>query len=104
MAHPLLHTVDIGLGDHASAEGVAKVVEAELADGCALEGGVVAPAKRAAIEVAPGLADEDEIFIARPAASLAELRKRFSDVGCPSQFRLAPKGLFTGLFRADART
>jgi hypothetical protein len=57
VAHPLLDSADVGLGDHAGAEGVAEVVEAKLAEVGALERGVVAAAQGAAIEVVAGLAD-----------------------------------------------
>ena len=44
VAHPLLDPADVCLGDHAGAEGVAEIVEAELAEVSALEGRVVAAA------------------------------------------------------------
>src|SRR4051794_24158517 len=57
MAHPLLNSANVGLADHAGAEGVAQVVEAELAETASFERRVVAASKGAAVEVAAALAD-----------------------------------------------
>lgn len=46
VAHPLLDTADVGGADHAGAECVAEIVEAERPERCSLEGGSVALRQR----------------------------------------------------------
>ena len=63
VAHPFLDATDVGFADHPGAEGVAKVVEAQLAQPGALEGGDVAAVQGGRVEVAAGYADEDLVVV-----------------------------------------
>jgi hypothetical protein len=63
VAHPLLDAEDVGLGDHAGAEGVAQVVEAQRAQAGGGQSVHVAAAQCRAVDVAAQLADEDQIVV-----------------------------------------
>jgi hypothetical protein len=76
VTHPLLHTADIGLGDHASPERVAQIVEAERAETGVSESRFEATAERRAVEVAAGHADEDQVVVPHPVLPATELRQR----------------------------
>src|SRR4051794_13876910 len=52
VAHPLLHSSDVGLGDHPRAERVAEVVEAQRTELRAYECRAVAAGQRGGVEVA----------------------------------------------------
>jgi VIT1/CCC1 family predicted Fe2+/Mn2+ transporter len=76
-----LEAADVGLGDHAGAEGVAQVVEAQLAEAGGNQGDLVAAAQRGGVEVVAALAGEDEVVIADSVLPAAKLRQRRRDVG-----------------------
>jgi len=59
---------------------MAEVVEPEGSEAGALQSNSIAPAKRRAIEIAAGLADEDEIVVADPVLTLREAGQDFADV------------------------
>ena len=80
MAHPFLDAADVGLGDHSRPEGVAKVVEAELALAGALQRRVVAAPQTGAIEVGTRDPDEDEIIVAGEELAIAEVGQRRGDI------------------------
>ena len=76
VAHPLLDLADVGLGDHAGAERVAEVVEAQRPERGARERRLVAAGERRAVEVAAGDAREDEVVVAGPALAVGEAGER----------------------------
>jgi hypothetical protein len=82
MAYPLLHAADVGLPDHARAEGVAQVVEAQWPQPRRLDRGVVAPAQRRAVDVAAELADEDQVVVVGGMPTVPEPCQRGRDLGC----------------------
>jgi hypothetical protein len=76
-----LNAADVGLGDHPRAEGMAKVMEAQRPQSRRLDGRVVAPAERRAVDVAAELADEDKVVVLSRGPALPELGQGRRDPG-----------------------
>jgi hypothetical protein len=74
MAHPLLDAPDIGLGDHAGAERVSQVVEAQPPQIGVLEGLEVSAGQRPRVDVATPVADEDEVVVSGAVFAIANTR------------------------------
>lgn len=80
VSHPLLNSADVGFGDHARAEFVAEVVEAEGPKTGGGEGVLVAPAQRGAVNAATADAGEDQVIVAGEQIAATE-RNRGRGVG-----------------------
>src|SRR4051812_43840077 len=79
VAHPFLQLARVGGADRVRAERVAQVVEAQGTQPGLLTCALVAPAQRGVIEVAAGLADEDEVVGRREQLTLTEAGERLCD-------------------------
>jgi hypothetical protein len=74
VTHPFLYAPDIGLGDHACAERVSQVVEAQPPQIGVLQGLDVSARKRPRVDVATPVADEDEVVVSGAVFAIAETR------------------------------
>jgi hypothetical protein len=81
VAHPPHDLARVGGADRVGAEGVAEVVEAQLAEAGFLEGGLAAVAKLVAGEVAALGSAEDKVVVGRVVLAFVQLGRHRGDDG-----------------------